>query len=241
MKLKFIAALLALACSLHPAVSQGVPAGSPGFFQGNSTAAVTFDANSLFIDGQRVMIFSGEFHPWRLPVPQLWSDVLQKMKAAGFNAASVYFNWALVEGTPGSLDWNYFRSLTDFYEVAKRVGIFIICRPGPYINGETAGGGFPGWLTNVNATARTNATLFTNAWNAYMTQFAQQTAPYQYPDGPVIAVQSENEFDTQTLHRPYMILLENNLRANGITKVPLTHNDKNAGGQYSGGAGAVDL
>lgn len=35
------------------------------------------------------MVFhsSGEFHPWRLPVPDLWLDIFQKMVAAGFNGA----------------------------------------------------------------------------------------------------------------------------------------------------------
>lgn len=57
-----------------------VPPGSPGFQHGNSTMAVQFDSHSLFIDGKRLFVLSGEFHPWRLPVPELWSDILQKMK-----------------------------------------------------------------------------------------------------------------------------------------------------------------
>lgn len=53
------------------------------------------------------MVFSGEFHPFRLPAPELWYDVLQKcapdpstatsidsdvprFKASGFNGVSVY-------------------------------------------------------------------------------------------------------------------------------------------------------
>jgi hypothetical protein len=32
---------------------------------------------------------SGEFHTFRLPVPDLWPDILQKMKAAGLNAVSL--------------------------------------------------------------------------------------------------------------------------------------------------------
>jgi hypothetical protein len=55
---------------------------------------VTWDDHSLFINGQRLMIFSGEIHPFRLPVPSLWVDVLQKIKALGLNTVSVYMNWA---------------------------------------------------------------------------------------------------------------------------------------------------
>ena len=91
---------------------------------------------------------SGEFHPWRLPVPQLWSDVLQKMKAcksiavyfdlltfdalqaAGFNTVSIYIHWGLTEGKPGSLNWDHFRSVELFYQIAQREGIYVIARPG---------------------------------------------------------------------------------------------------------------
>jgi hypothetical protein len=33
---------------------------------------VTFDHYSLIVDGKRVFIYSGEFHPFRLPSPDLW-------------------------------------------------------------------------------------------------------------------------------------------------------------------------
>jgi hypothetical protein len=46
------------------------------------------------VDGQRTQIWSGEFDYWRLPSPDLWRDVLQKMKAEGYNAVLVYFDWA---------------------------------------------------------------------------------------------------------------------------------------------------
>lgn len=44
---------------------------------------VTWDENSLLIYGKRVVIYSGEFHPFRLPSPSLWLDVFQKIKALG--------------------------------------------------------------------------------------------------------------------------------------------------------------
>lgn len=86
-----LSALLALALALNKvtlaqlATGRGgtytVPPGSPGFYHGNSTAAITFDQHSMFVDNKRVMVFSGEFHPWRVPSTALWKDVLQKMKA----------------------------------------------------------------------------------------------------------------------------------------------------------------
>lgn len=54
---------------------------------------VTFDNYSLLINGERVMIYSGEFHPFRLPVPSLWLDVFEKIKSLGLNCVSVYLQY----------------------------------------------------------------------------------------------------------------------------------------------------
>lgn len=62
---------------------------------------VTWDNNSLFVRGERIVFLSGEFHPWRLPSPGLWLDVFQKIKALGFSGVSFYLNWGLLEGEPG--------------------------------------------------------------------------------------------------------------------------------------------
>lgn len=42
--------------------------------------AVQWDHYSLIVNGQRLFMWSGEIHYWRLPVPELWIDVLQKVK-----------------------------------------------------------------------------------------------------------------------------------------------------------------
>ncbi|QRV78064.1 glycoside hydrolase family 35 protein [Ceratobasidium sp. AG-Ba] len=222
--------------------------GSPGFYAGHSSAAVTFDQHSLMLDGKRIMVFSGEFHPWRLPSIPLWRDVLEKMKAGGFNAVSIYLHWGIAEGKQGKLNFEGHRSVTTFLDVAKSVGILVIVRPGPYINAETSGGGFPGWVTNFADKARSNGTEFTAAWKPYIAEVSKFVAPYQYPDGPVILVQSENEFNMSNRsdpitygHTDHMKWIEETMRANGITKVPLTHNDPHAFGQFASGAAKVDL
>ena len=44
---------------------------------------MTYDHYSLQINGTRVFISSAEFHYQRLPIPELWLDILQKYKANG--------------------------------------------------------------------------------------------------------------------------------------------------------------
>jgi len=121
---------------------------------------VTWDDKSLFIRGERIMIWSGEVHPFRLPVPSLWLDVFQKVKALGFNAVSFYVYWALLEGTPGKFSAEGIFDPKPFFQAATDAGIYLIARPGPYINAEVAGGGFPGWIQRVNGTLRTSALDF---------------------------------------------------------------------------------
>ena len=58
------------------------------------THTVTWDKYSLKVDDQRVYVWSGEFHPFRLPNPDLWRDMLQKMKSNGYDAVSIYVDWA---------------------------------------------------------------------------------------------------------------------------------------------------
>ncbi|KAH2835384.1 hypothetical protein KXV85_005205 [Aspergillus fumigatus] len=99
---------------------------------------VTWDQHSLFVRGERLMIFSGEFHPFRLPVPGLWFDVFQKIKSLGFNAVSFYTDWGLMEGNPGHVVTDGIWSLDEFFTAAREAGLYLIARPGPYINAETS-------------------------------------------------------------------------------------------------------
>ena len=62
---------------------------------------IGWDQYSMTVDGQRVVVWSGEIHPFRLPSPSLWRDVLQKMKAVGFNAVAFYFDWGYHSPAPG--------------------------------------------------------------------------------------------------------------------------------------------
>lgn len=93
---------------------------------------MTWDSHSLFVRGERIFLYSGEFHPWRLPVPDLWTDVLLKIKALGYNGVSFYVDWALLEGSPGDFEAEGVFAYEPFFEAAREVGLYLIARPGPY-------------------------------------------------------------------------------------------------------------
>ncbi|OAA47981.1 beta-galactosidase lacA [Cordyceps fumosorosea ARSEF 2679] len=209
---------------------------------------VTWDAHSLFIRGERAMIYSGEFHPFRLPVPSLWLDVFQKIKALGFNTVSFYVDWALLEAKEGDYRAEGIFDLDPFFKAAETAGIFLIARPGPYINAEVAGGGFPGRLQRLAGQLRTKSPDFLNATENYMSNIVPLIAKYQITNGgPVILYQAENEYSISNGRVPfpdgeYMQAVIDQARRFGIV-VPIVNNDASKDGHNrpGTGAGGVDI
>ncbi|OXM63281.1 beta-galactosidase [Amycolatopsis vastitatis] len=204
---------------------------------------VTYDKYSLKLDGKRLYVWSGEFHYWRLPSPDLWRDVLQKMKAAGFNAVSIYFDWGFHSPKQGVYDFTGIRDVGKLLDIARQTGIYVIARPGPYINAETDSGGFPGWLTKQAGLARTSAPDYVAAAKEWFTAINAVLKRHQVTDGggPIVLYQVENEYSGTVLDAGYMQALVDKARADGIT-VPLFHNDVWPGGKWAPGKpGAPDL
>ncbi|MEO8778499.1 MAG: beta-galactosidase, partial [Rhodanobacter sp.] len=202
--------------------------------------AITYDRYSLKIDGQRIYVWSGSFHYWRLPSPDLWTDVFQKMKAAGYNAVEIYFNWAYHSPSKGQYDFSGIRDVDRVLDDAQKAGLYVIARPGPYINAETDAGGFPDWLIAVKGRARSPAPDYTAAYKEWLTRIDRILARHQLTNGtgPVILYQIENEFsDNAPAGRRYMRDIEQKARADGIT-VPLTGNHN---ASFAQGVGAVDI
>ncbi|MFG1612365.1 beta-galactosidase [Nonomuraea wenchangensis] len=84
---------------------------------------VTYDHWSLMLDGRRVVLQAAEFHYFRLPSPPLWRDVLEKFKAAGFNAVSLYFSWAYHSPRQGVYDFTGVRDLDLLLRTAAETGL----------------------------------------------------------------------------------------------------------------------
>ncbi|HLI58153.1 MAG TPA: beta-galactosidase [Solirubrobacteraceae bacterium] len=188
--------------------------------------SVRYDQYSLLIGGKRTFIYSGEFDPWRLPSPSLWLDRLQKMKADGYNAVTVYFNWDYSSPKPGVYDFRGIRNMNELLNMAQQAGLYVIARPGPYINAETDGGGFPGWLVTQTGVARTNAPDFVAASDQWLSEIDPIIAAHQITrGGDVILYQVENElYANQPATEAYMAELEAKAKADGID-VPLIGNE----------------
>ncbi|KAK4659899.1 hypothetical protein QC762_114400 [Podospora pseudocomata] len=212
--------------------------------------AVTYDNNSLSVYGERIMLYSGEFHYFRLPrSPELWCDVLAKIKAMGFNAVSIYVPWMMLEPLRGEWDEVGWFDLDLFIGFAQTNGLYVIARPGPYINGEVTGGGLPGWLQRTTPTLRTADLEFLQAAENYVVRVANLMAKWQVDNGgPVILYQVENEYTMSTdsykgfPDNGYMQWLIEKAKNASIT-IPIINNDAwPAGNSRPGiGVGEVDI
>ncbi|TAQ91582.1 hypothetical protein B7494_g56 [Chlorociboria aeruginascens] len=203
---------------------------------------VTYDEHSLIVYGERVFVFSGEFHPYRLPVPDLWLDVFQKVKALGFNVVSFYVHWALLEGAPGDYSAEGIFAWEPFFDAATEAGIYLIARPGPYINAESSGGGFPGWLQRIKGQLRTRAPDYLAATDNYAANIGAAIAKAQITNGgPVILLQPENEYTGSSgvvtggfPDAIYMAYVKKQFRDAGVV-VPFINNDASASGLFAPG------
>lgn len=122
--------------------------------------------------------------------------------------------------------------------LAKELGMYMIIRPGPYVNAEANAGGFPLWVTTgAYGGLRDNDPRYTEAWKPYMSEISKIIAPHLVTNGGnVLLFQIENELGAQWTNianktdnvpvQEYMELLANVSRDNGID-VPLTHNAPN--------------
>jgi len=202
--------------------------------------SISYDGYSFLIDGQRTYLWSGEFHYYRLPSPDLWLDIFQKMKAAGFNATSLYFDWGYQSSAQGVYDYNGVRDIDEVLDMAQKAGLYVIARPGPYINAEVDGGGFPTWLSTTPGNTRSADPTYLAYSDEWQTQIDGILKRHQLTDGggSVLAYQVENEYyNGSDAGRAYMKHLEDKARADGI-KVPLTGNNN---GTFNSGVAALDV
>ncbi|WP_427168557.1 beta-galactosidase [Streptomyces sp. C1-1] len=214
--------------------------GRPPAASATQAHTVSLDGYSFLVDGKRTYLWSGEFHYFRLPSPDLWRDIFQKMKAAGFNSTSLYFDWGYHSPKPGVYDFSGVRDVDKLLDMAQEAGLYVIARPAPYINAEVDSGGLPGWLTTKAENNRSDDPRFLKYADEWLTRIDRIIARHQLTNGTgsVIAYQVENEYyNGSAAGHSYMKHLEDKARADGIS-VPLTGNNN---GTFNSGTGALDV
>ncbi len=159
-------------------------------------AAMHYDGDCFTVAGRDQLLYSGSFHYTRCPRP-LWRDRLLKFKQAGLNTVETYIPWNYHELAPGRADM---RPLTDLIELVHELGLWLVCRPGPYICAEWAAGGFPDWIVAEGFPLRAPNPRSIATSRHWYQLVMPVLAKYQITHGgPVILVQIENEYDYWSL------------------------------------------
>lgn len=171
---------------------------------------VTYNGNSLKIDGKETFVYSAAFHYFRCP-KELWRDRFKKIKAAGFNTVETYIPWNWHErNMPKNInDYSQidFSDLQEWLHMAQyEFGLYTIVRPGPFICAEWAGGGYPRWLAKFRPEGLKDFWLRSNDpehvkwslhWYKAVNKFIadEQITSKQKGEKGIILVQIENEYD----------------------------------------------
>ncbi|HEX7737650.1 MAG TPA: beta-galactosidase [Ktedonobacteraceae bacterium] len=181
---------------------------------------VQLTETGLAIAGQEVPIYAGAVHYWRLE-RDLWPQILDRVQELGFGVIETYIPWSVHEIEPGVFDWGTIDARKDveaFMRLCEERGIWLLARPGPLINAELTGFGFPQWVLldpTVQARTAVGSLHLDAAWGlhppqqfpvpsyasktfyAYVEQWFAAVCPiiarHLAPAGCIAAVQSDNE------------------------------------------------
>ena len=189
--------------------------------QSTSSKAVRLGGGGLLLgrggETRELPLLSGAMHFFRLPRDH-WGRALDAFAALDLPLVDSYVPWAVHERSAGSFDFDRggdgHTDLGGFLDACRERGLHVILRPGPHINAELTGFGFPqrilrdprcqaiGALGNpvvlpvpprFFSVPSYASERFLEQADAWLAAFARFVTPYQWPAGPVVAVQVDNE------------------------------------------------
>lgn len=190
----------------------------------------------FYMDSKPFDIYSGAIHYFRT-VPGYWEDRLTKLKAAGFNTVETYVCWNLHEKKPGEFDFSGILDIEKYLEIAQKVGLYAIVRPGPYICAEWDFGGLPAWLLkDKNMQIRCMYPDYLKCVERFYKELLPRLVPHlESHGGNIIAMQVENEYGSYGNDKDYLRYVEKLTRDCGIDCLLFT-SDGNTNNMISGGS-----
>ena len=156
--------------------------------------SVTWDRQSLMIDGRRVCPVMGEVHYSRIPADE-WKAEVKKIKEGGVTIIATYVFWNHVEEQEAIYRWDGQRDLRRFLEICKTEGMPVVLRIGPFCHGEVRNGGIPDWMFQKGCKLRSQDKVFLSYVDKLYRQIYSQIIGLQWKDGgPLVACQFDNEY-----------------------------------------------
>lgn len=155
-------------------------------------------------------------HYWRHK-PERWPELLQKLKSLGLSIVDTYVPWGIHEIAKGDFDFGSktaSNNVRAFLLEAKKLGLYVIFRPGPHINAELTYFGLPKrivWDETMQARSPEGnpvvlpmiptafpvpsyaSDLFHEECAVWFRALGKELADLVYPAGPIVLVQVDNE------------------------------------------------
>lgn len=159
-------------------------------------------ANSLYFTrgGKPWIGVMGEYHFVR-DNRENWYDVLCKMKAGGISVAATYIFWIYHEEEEGIFNFEKDRDLRFFVKEAKRAGMDVFLRIGPWAHGECRNGGFPDWLVKKPFKLRESNAEYMQKVKLFYEKIYEQVGDMLFSNGGnIIGIQIENELSQNAQH-----------------------------------------
>ncbi len=176
-------------------------------------SAVTVTPSGLSLAGRHHRLLSGEIHYWRND-PAHWPAIIDAVAELGFSTVSTYVSWARHERAPGAFDTSGRFDIRGFLHAVTARGLKAVVRVGPNTAGEQEDSGWPrrvlddpdcqarrpGGLPYLLATATGHALMPSYASRTTLGEIARWydtvagwLRDLQFPDGPIVAIQVDNE------------------------------------------------
>jgi len=158
--------------------------------------------NSLYFErnGAPWIGVMGEVHFSRMCRDD-WYEELCRMKAGGVTIAATYLFWIYHEEIEGEFDFSGDNDIRAFVLEAKRAGMDVVIRIGPWAHGECRNGGFPDWLMEKEFELRDNNPGYMEKAHIWYEKIFEQVQGLFFKDGGnIIGIQFENELVDNAEH-----------------------------------------
>ncbi|MCQ2386936.1 MAG: beta-galactosidase [Clostridia bacterium] len=175
------------------------------------------NGKTFMLNGKEFQVRSGAIHYFRTP-RFYWEDRLLKLKECGFNCVETYVAWNMHEKKEGVYDFKGDNNLCEFIKTAKKLGLYVILRPGPYICAEWSFGGFPAWLLKYkDLRLRCTEETYFSKLERWLKVLFEKVRPHLITNGGnIIMMQVENEYGSFGEDGEYLQKLKNVYLDNGI-------------------------
>jgi len=147
----------------------------------------------LFLNGEKHLMVSGEFHYWRHDRGR-WDDIFDRIEEMGIRIVSTFVPFNFHEISRGVFDFagqsDPRRDLPAWLQRARKKGFLVILRPAPNEAGEWPNGGLPDRLLKYHRLHPTYIREVKRYYDALIPVFKPFLATRK---GPIVMVQADNE------------------------------------------------